>query len=143
ESVVTGWTPTTKLLLLSSAAHAVEREDYADESTALQAQLEILHNAAKSCADNPIRAEELNQQIESKLAAQEACEKNRWSVTQAEAEWVQSASEHIVFAEINPISILAEKQPELFEQFKNGAMDTRRFLQALDEKVQSVYSEYE
>ncbi|MEG1358674.1 MAG: hypothetical protein RSE23_03310, partial [Clostridia bacterium] len=81
ESVVTGWTPAAKLLLLSSAAHAVEREDYANESTALRAELEILHDAAESCADNPMRAEELNQQIQSKLAAQEACEKNRWSVT--------------------------------------------------------------
>lgn len=54
-----------------------------------------------------------------------------------------SVVNRIVLTSPNPARILAQEQPELFDQLMDGAMDVPRFLQTLDERAAAIFLEYQ
>lgn len=139
KSAISSLSDRTKLLLLKSAAHPIERSDYASEKAGLQSELDVLH-VALSISDAADVAS-CQAEIEKKEMELAGCENSRWDITQDEVNWYQLIVDRIVISKLNPLTVLQESQSSIFKQFQDGSIDANQFLKILDEKLRIIYLE--
>lgn len=142
ESVMESWDANTRLLLLRSWAHPVESESYAQDKALAQEEL-AQWEAELAGATEPLRKAEIEAEIQSVTQRLAELEEYRYDVTQEEVDGYLSVVNRIVLTSPNPARILAQEQPELFDQLMDGAMDVPRFLQTLDERAAAIFLEYQ
>ena len=136
KNYVNNWSDRTKIVLLKSAAHPVERSSYDAEKAAIQDEIRLLQTQLLN--DEAIEIPDVRQSLADMERVLIDCEESRWDITQEEIDWYQSVVDSIVISKLNPIALLKENQPNLFKRLQGSGMDVQRFLELLDEKVRSI-----
>lgn len=139
SSTVIAWPDMTKVVLLKSAAHPVERGAFTAEKADILSRLSDLQ--ASLSESNAIDLPAIQQKIDEEELALAFCENVRWDVAQDEIDWYQSVVDSIVVSSLNPLTVLQDSQANIFSQLQGGNLDAKRFLKLLDERVRLLNSE--